>query len=38
MSDTKQSREWRGKPRQVVAPYIDRHGTTILFGDASWNC
>lgn len=27
--------EWRGKPRYVVAPYIDRHGTTILFGDGA---
>ena len=25
--------EWRGKSKYVLAPYIDRHGTTIIFGD-----
>lgn len=27
--------EWQGKQRYVIAPYIDRHGTTILFGDGA---
>ena len=27
--------EWQGKQRYVISPYIDRHGTTILFGDGA---
>ena len=25
--------KWDAKPRFVVAPYVDQHGTTIIFGD-----